>query len=264
MAKTLTISQLEKQASAKLHYTGVVDLSFADFRKRVLAHEDEIFSDLFGGKVFILRNTHSKEQLVKQKNIIHEFGLNTPAVFHKIHGDCPNFHVINEGNPLYNVLMRIHSYHFFSWNDNPINMFPDVREALEVYETLCEYEPTEILSNTCDNDVVARLQIHHYPTGGGHTQIHTDPTDLVKVAWITMMTKRGVDYESGGLYLLDISGNKFYPETSSDLNIGDTVTFYPKLAHGVDAIDAGETSEWESDKGRWAMIFNNLPVSPTP
>ena len=261
MTQALTISQLEKESRANMHYSGVVDIPFSEFRNRVLAHDNEIYQELFDGKVFILRSTHSEEQMVKLKKIIHEFGQSTPECFYKIQGDCPNFHVTNQDNPLYKVLMSIHSYHFFSWNDSPINIFGDVSEALEVYETLCEYDPREILRNTCDDDVVARIQIHHYPTGGGHTQMHIDPTTFVKVAWITMMTKRGVDYENGGLYVLDISGNKFYPELSLDLNIGDTVVLYPQMIHGVDAIDAGHTSEWASDNGRWALIFNNLPVA---
>ena len=76
-----------------------------------------------------------------------------------------------------------------------------------------------------------------------------------------MMTKRGVDYQNGGLYLLNMSGDKFHPEMSLDLEVGDTVVFYPNLLHGVDAIDVGQSSDWESDNGRWALIFNNLPVA---
>ena len=76
-----------------------------------------------------------------------------------------------------------------------------------------------------------------------------------------MMTKRGVDYESGGLYFLDISGSKFYPEMSLDINEGDIVVFYPQLVHGVDAINAGQTSAWASENGRWTLFFNNRPVA---
>ena len=34
-----------------------------------------------------------------------------------------------------------------------------------------------------------------------------------------------------------------------------------RLIHGVDAIDAGKTSEWATENGRWALIFNNRPVA---
>ena len=158
--------------------------------------------------------------------------------------------------------MRIHSYHFFGWNNDPVDIFQQVSDPLEVYETLCEYEPGTIVNNTWDDDVVPRLQIHHYPIGGGHTQMHRDPTDLVKVAWITMMTKRGVDYHTGGLYFLDLFGDKFYPEMELNLDVGDTIVSYPPLLHGVDAIDSANSSGWDSINGRWALIFNNLPVAP--
>lgn len=262
MPNSLTISQLEKESTAGLNYSGVIEIPYSEFRELVLNNDDQLRRDIFEGKVFVVKGVYSVEELTNLRKAIHKYGQNTPPSFHKIQGKCPNFHNINEGNPLYKVLMRIHSYHFFDWNNDPVDIFRQVSDPLEVYETLCEYESGTIINNTWDDDVVPRLQIHHYPLGGGHTQMHRDPTNLVKVTWITMMTKRGVDYHTGGLYLLDLFGNKFYPEMELDLDVGDTIVFYPPLIHGVDAIDSEASSEWDSINGRWALIFNNLPVVP--
>ena len=121
MTQALTISQLEKAAESdgsysgvsNLYYSGVVETSFSEFRKRVLDHDDAVYSDLFGGKVFILKDAYPKEEVFKLRRAIHEFGQSTPSSFHKIQGDVPNFHNINEANTLYKILMRVHSYHFF-------------------------------------------------------------------------------------------------------------------------------------------------------
>jgi len=257
----LTISQLEKESTPNLHYSGVSEIYYSDFRERVLGHDSQIRRDLFEGKIFIVRSVHPTEEIVELRKATHDYGQTAPPSFHKIQGNCPNFHNVNEENPLYKVLMRIHSYHFFRWNSEPFDIFPDVLGPLQVYETLNEYDPEKIISNTCDDNVVPRVQIHHYPLGGGHTQMHRDPTNLVKVAWVTMMSKRGEDYQTGGLYFLDLFGEKFHPETDLELNIGDTVVFYPPLIHGVDAIDPEQSSEWDSDNGRWSLILNNLPVA---
>jgi len=267
MTQAMTISQLEKASKSdgsfsdlsSLYYSGVVEVPFAEFRNRVLNHDDEIYKDIYEGKVFILKDAFPKEEVHKLRKVIHQFGQTTPPSFHKILGNCPNFHNINEENTRYNVLMRVHSYHFFSWNDYPVDMNQYVFKALEVYETLCEQDPAKIIYNTCEDDIVTRIQVHHYPLGGGHTQLHRDPTELVKVAMIMMMTKVGVDYESGGLYFLDMFGDKFYPEPS--LDVGDIVVFYPRLLHGVEAVDAGKTSEWDSENGRWTLLFNNRPIA---
>jgi len=261
MAQALTISQLEEKSGYNLYYSGVVDIEFAEFQKGVLSHDGEINKNLFEGKVYVVRNARLKENLGKLKNTVYQLGQDTPAMFHKIEDDCPNFHVVNEENPLYKLLMRVHTYHFFNWNEGPTDIFEMVSEELEVYETLCEQDPSKILRNTCADDMVARLQVHHYPRGGGHTQMHTDPTKLVKVAWVMMMTKLGVEYQSGGLYFMDLFGNKFYPENSLDIEVGDSIVFYPAMLHGVDPVDTGGEPEWESDSGRWNLIFNNLPVA---
>ena len=62
MTQELTISQLEIASEtdgsysgvSNLYYTGAEEVQFSDFRKRVLDHDDAIYQDLFGGKVFIL------------------------------------------------------------------------------------------------------------------------------------------------------------------------------------------------------------------
>jgi len=266
MTQALTISQLEKTSEtdgsyagvSNLYYTSVEEVPFAEFRKRVLSHDDTVYSDLFGGKVFILKNAYPKEEITKLRTAIHEFGQSTPQSFHKVQGNCPNFHTINEENTNYNILMRVHTYHFFGWNDNPVDIIKYLYESIEVYETLTEQDPSKIINNTCDDDVVVRMQAHHYPLGGGHTQLHRDTTEVIKVAMIMMMTKCGEDYESGGLYFLDMFGEKFHPE--SLLDVGDIVVFYPMLLHGVEPVDTGKTSEWSSEAGRWTIIFNNRPV----
>jgi len=257
MTQAISLSNLETTLEHNIHYSGVVETDFPTFQKRVLAADPQMYRDLYLGKIFIVRNAYPKDQILELRTAIHAFGQVTPTSFHQVNCRCPNFHTINDEVDKYKVLMRVHSYHFFSWNKEPVDIFSMFRDTLVLFETLSEQDPAEVLYNTTDDDLIVRLQIHHYPPGGGHTQMHTDPTVYVKVAMLVFLSKLGEDYKEGGLYFFDLFGEKYYPER--DLEIGDLVVFYPKLAHGVDAIDTDREIDWNSDVGRWTLLFNNRP-----
>ena len=42
------------------------------------------------------------------------------------------------------------------------------------------------------------------------------------------------------------------------IEVGDIVTFYPTLLHGVSPVDEEASVDWSSTKGRWLMVFSSL------
>jgi len=85
----LTISQLEKESTPNLHYSGVSEIYYSDFRERVLGHDSQIRRDLFEGKIFIVRSVHPTEEIVELRKATHDYGQTAPPSFHKFKGIVP-------------------------------------------------------------------------------------------------------------------------------------------------------------------------------
>ena len=55
MPNPLTISQLEKESTAGLNYSGVIEIPYSEFRELVLNNDDQLRRDIFEGKVFVVK-----------------------------------------------------------------------------------------------------------------------------------------------------------------------------------------------------------------
>jgi hypothetical protein len=76
-----------------------------------------------------------------------------------------------------------------------------------------------------------------YPAGAGHLRAHSDGHDGAPILqYMVPFTHKGIDYESGGLFVHDGSGAKV--DVDSAMKPGDIVFFDGRLTHGVDTIGA--------------------------
>ena len=108
-------------------------------------------------------------------------------------------------------------------------------------------------------------RIHHYPSGGGHMAEHKDthfPAILGKsnipfIQVAILLSNRNIDFSSGGGFIVDRDGQKFFFEDES--SIGSIVIFDGSLKHGVEDIDPHLILDWQSSKGRIAL-FSNLYI----
>ena len=92
--------------------------------------------------------------------------------------------------------------------------------------------------------------------GGGGLDNHIDPTKNQRVIIGAMMSKRGVDYETGGFYCVDANMERV--DFEPHLDVGDMVCAYPTMVHGVTAVDADKPLEWKSREGRWFLgLYSN-------
>ena len=105
-------------------------------------------------------------------------------------------------------------------------------------------------------------RMHHYPKGGGHMGPHRDTLfpellNNFKIPFIQIMltlTSRGVDFQTGGSYLVNRYGQKIFFETNN--NAGTLVLFDGATIHGVDDVDPTELLDFTSLKGRKALFVN--------
>lgn len=102
-------------------------------------------------------------------------------------------------------------------------------------------------------------RVHHYPRGGGFMSEHRD-THFPKVLGTAgmpflqvsaCMSKRGTDFNTGGGFVVDKSGNKIDLES-----YGSMILFDGNQRHGVDCVDLDALPDIRATTGRLAAFTN--------
>ena len=217
---------------------------------------NSIYKNVIDNNIVIIKKAISTDVSKQIIQNLHSIGTTTPTNFFKLKEDIPNFHSINDENVLAKIKMKVHGYYFFSWNKQSDYFFDKIQNVSNAFFELGGRNRS-FVKNTTQDDYLFRLQIFHYPSGGGYTVVHSDPPGLVKVTPILSLTEKGKDYHSGGAFLYNKSKEKILVDDI--VRQGDLVLFYPKMFHGVDPIDPSQETKWNSSIGRWVVLFNILP-----
>ena len=104
---------------------------------------------------------------------------------------------------------------------------------------------------------IDRFQIVNYPHGGGELRDHEDPRKNQRLVSGLIMSKKGIDFETGGFYFRNKKNE--IANIEDQLEIGDSVMFYGSIIHGVEPVDSHKKIDWSSKNGRWfiGMFVND-------
>ena len=239
-----------------------VVLEFEEFKNKILSQRSDdvnaLTESLYAGDTYILKNSFPAKYLTDLIPRTFEYGKQSESSYHPMLDGCPDFHKIidEEAAKKYSYAAVRHSFFFFQWNKDPLDFFVKVNERWRVFKFLGGYQEREYENNTPLDGIVDRIQVARYPSGGGGLDAHVDPTRNQRVIIGAMMSKRGVDYETGGFYCVDQNMEKVDLETQ--LDIGDMVCAYPTVVHGVSAVDVHKPLDWKSIEGRWFLgLYSN-------
>ena len=239
----------------------VLTVEFADFKREVLAQRpgfvESLVASLYAGDSYILKQAFPAAWFTGLIARTHAYGKQSPSSFHKMYQDCPDFHrVIDpEAAKQYSFAAVRHSYYFFPWNNDPLKVFEPVNERWRVFKWLGGYPLDAYERNTPIDGVIDRIQIAHYPAGGGLVEPHSDPYVNQRVIIGGMMSKRGQDYEAGGFYVVGPDDGRI--DLEHQLDVGDMVCGYPTVVHGVAPVGEGAI-DWASIEGRWFLgLYSN-------
>jgi hypothetical protein len=168
---------------------------------------------------------------------------------------CPNHHRIYRWDDLSYVKGCFHQFSFFPWNEDVFGLFHRLRPAFRLRNLLNGVRPAErFLGQRPEDDCIARIAFHFYPGGCGAMNKHIDPVGMhQKLVPVLIMSKRGRDYEEGGLYYESAEGWRVWADEVAEP--GDIIWAYAEMAHGVELIDPGANSDWLSFRGRWSAII---------
>ena len=254
---------LESSKPPKVFTRNIIQITFDEYRKKILKGDGEINEALYDGDIFIVKSVYDKEYLKKIKNEIHQWGLDSDSSFHKITEGVPDFHRIIDRNNLYNIQSKWHCYYFFNFNKNLWDVFQVTNEMYYVNQILMGSKKEGYLKSTPKDGAVVRIQVVHYPQGGGFVQAHNHYplvknkySDFFNVANVGILSEKGKEYSTGGLYCTDENMNKIYIDDKAE--IGDVVVSYGLQNHGVEPVDPNMKTDWSSKKGRWTMLFGNI------
>ena len=213
---------------------------------------------LYAGDVYIIKGAFEKDWIEELKRKAFQYGQSSPSSFHKMLEGCPDFHRIIdlETGKKYSFRVCKHSCFFYPWNPDPLQLFPTVYSRWRVIKHLMGLEPQAYVWNTPKDGVVDRIQIAQYPSGIGYLEPHSDPYKHQRLFFSGYMTKRGIDYEGGGFYLVG-EGDKVV-EAEADINVGDIGIGYATIYHGVAPCNRDKPVDWNSMDGRWFLsMYSN-------
>ena len=117
--------------------------------------------------------------------------------------------------------------------------------------------PTEYESNTPKDGVIDRIQVVQYPSTVGFLEPHSDPYKYQRLVHSAYMSKKGVDFDGLGFYL--IGENDEIIEVEDSIDIGDIGISYATICHGVAPVNTNNKPNWEDvNDGRWFLsMYSN-------
>ncbi len=176
---------------------------------------------------------------------------------------CINHHRVFQWDKLSYVKGCYHQFSFFAWNEDIFDLFQTFQPIYRLRNILNGLAPERYLGPAPEDDCIARIAFQFYPRGKGAMNKHSDPVDVhQKIQPILIMTKRGRDYEEGGLYYEGSDGSRVYADEVAEP--GDVIWACPQIAHGVEMIDPRAKPDWLSFQGRWsALVAVNKMVTNT-
>ena len=257
--------ELEKKKRPPKYVKNIRVIQFDEFKKKLNSKNQIVIKRLarkiYDGDAYILRNAAKKNLKKIILDLAKHYNKRKPS-FHKMLDGTPNFHRIIDKKitKKYSIYAIKHSYFFYNWNiKNKLEKkFKDgVYRHWRYVKLLAGNNKFKFENNIPSQNQIDRLQIVNYPLGGGELRDHIDPRKNQRIVSGIIMSKIGLDFETGGFYFRNKNNKRLNIENK--LEIGDSVIFYGSIVHGVEKVDKEKTLDWKSEKGRWfvGMFVND-------
>lgn len=238
----------------------IIKLRFDEFEKYVLNQRTNFLQDLDEGIFYIVESGLNSTEIEKFRDNVFKFGKNVKESWHDTSIGIPNFHKIDDESKFFKIKKKVHCYNFFKWNDDKLEVFKNFEKFLNLFNFInnTENRVLKSLNKSNINDLVNRVQVFHYPPGGGYIQEHSDPTILNKSLFIFYLSSLNKHYKTGGLYIKD--DKKKYTYIDELVKMGDILFGNPSVPHYCKTVDKNKTMSWNNKEGRWLLLFNTLPL----
>jgi hypothetical protein len=224
---------------------------------------DRISAAIHERKVCVIRRVLERDYVRSVVAYLSQVGRNSLPSRHPTLPGCPNHHRVYQWDELSYVKGCFHQFSFFPWNEDIFELFKVFAPVYRLRNILSGLAPHRYVGKVPDDDCIARISFQFYPSALGAMNKHMDPVDVhQKAVPILIMSKRGQDFEHGGLFYEAGDGLRIYADELGDP--GDVVMTLAQLPHGVEKIDPQVAPDWLSFRGRWsAVVAINKMVTNT-
>ena len=206
------------------------------------------------GVIFIIENSLDIKFVENTKRTIRKFFREDRSIEPKMVDGIKNGHYISNNLSENGYRTVDKSFYFFSWNEDSTGIYSKFINTYKPFKILNGLKNEEFSNNIPSDGIIERLHIINYPIGSGEISEHFDPTNISVMNFGIYGTEYGVDYSSGGFYVMNnkkklINLDKFVRKT-------DIVIFFPGLIHSVKPISKPQNLEKNGYDGRWFFNIN--------
>lgn len=254
--------ETEKLLGLPDRVTDIRSMDWGEFVENVAAAREEFVerfvTSLVLGTAWIFKGALSPDFAGHMREATRAWERGRQQSFHKMLDGVPDFHrmIDAEASKLYSILAVKHSAYFFRFNGDPLSFWPTITERWRVLKTVMGLSPTEYETNQPSDGPIDRIQVVRYPPAIGYLEPHRDAFAHQRCFISGYLSKRGVDYEGGGFYFVDVKGEARYVE--DEIDVGDLCIGHANLLHGVAPCDRGKPVDWNAADGRWFLgLYSN-------
>lgn len=240
----------------------IVEMDYEAFEAKVIAQDsdfvNEVVESLYAGDIYLLKQGFPKKFMTDLLEKVYSIWSQTPSSFHKMLEGCPDYHRTQDEEAAKKYVFESvrHSYYWFHWNGDPMEVIPEIMKRWRIFKFLGGYRFDEYEKNTPKDGIVDRFQVARYLPGIGRSETHSDPYQNQKFFISAFMSKRGIGYEKGGFYVVG-PGNRLV-DLEDRIEIGDLSIGFATVMHGVDRIDPDKKPDWTKKDGRWWLgLYSN-------
>lgn len=258
--------RLERVEELPKYLNKVVEYNYDDFEKKIYSDSDEfsnkIVRSLLSGDIILLKNSFEKKYLEKVKQIFRNKFENSNSAFHKMVEGCPNFYrnITQDLSKNYSFYQVKKTYYLFPWNKEKESNIGDFYEQIYKKWRMLKYlsgfykDAWEL--NTPKDGIIDRFQVAMYPSGSGEQELHQDPYLFQKFFISIYLSKKNIDYESGGIYLIDKNNNRV--DLENRIDVGDMSFGFGSIYHGVDRIAPITDNPNHKSERWWIGLYSTV------
>jgi hypothetical protein len=229
-------------------------VSKGEFLDLARNRRDEFLARIAEPQAFAVKSFYDRDAIIAFRNDVFRRGQETEPSWHPLVDDCPDYHRLHDNYPKAYVKAKMHAFYFHGWYPHNKRIFEFFKEIFHLKNFLAGFQDGEFMHNIPSDGFIARVNVHHYPRGGGYQAEHIDPVGKhAQIQTLIIGSEFGQDYRQGGVYGRSAAAS---PATYLDplVGPGDMLVMSPGIPHGVAAIDPDADYEWKSNNGRWMIL----------
>lgn len=232
----------------------VTEISRQDFTKLVYSRAEEFMERVNTPEVFVVKEFYDSGRIRALRDAAFQTGMTSESGWHPLHDDCPDYHRLHDNYPKAHVKQKMHAFYYHGWYPHNKDKFDFFLDIFAMKNFLAGFPENEFLGNIPSDGFIARVNIHHYPKGGGYQAEHIDPVGKhAQIQTLVAASEFGRDYSAGGVFARAAAGaEKNYVDPY--MKPGDMLVMSPGIHHGVDPVDPDLAYDWRSNDGRWMIL----------